>query len=112
MTYEINEEYQAITIEDSNVNNIRLWLDCLDQEVMHGIFQREFNKQIDNLERISYSSIDTTASTMYDRIYFQRDKILYRPNASGEERDFLWPLLKKKFERTRKLYEEKVNDSE
>lgn len=107
MAYKIEDEYHAITIED-NVDNIRLWLNCLDQEVMYGIFAREFKTQIDNLEKIADSSIDTTASTRDDRIYFQRDKILYRPNASGKECEFLWPLLKKKFERAKKRYEEKM----
>jgi len=106
MAYKIQEEYHSVTIEEKNVENIRLWLRCLDQEVMHGIFAREFKEQIDNLEKIASSSIDTTASTIYDRIYFQKDKILYVPNASGKECEFLWPLLKKKFERTRKLYDE------
>ena len=104
MTYQIDEEHHCVIIYGTP-DNIRLWLDCLDKEVTHGIIPREFKDQMDNLEQIMDFDIDTTVSTMYDRIYFQKNKILYRPNASGEENDFLWPPLKQKFERARKRYE-------
>ena len=106
MSYEINDEKYFINIYDTP-NNIKLWLDCLDIEVMHGIFQREFKKEINNLENITDFIIETTASTRYDRIYFQRNRILYRPNSTSMNTELYWSLLKKKFERTKQLFEKR-----
>lgn len=95
MPYEIDKECYQVRISGAP-DEIRGWI----KEICNAIYGNcnylsQIKDELDNLEKIIEPFQFTIG--MYQRIYFNRDSILYAPNASGEARKFFFEALVEKF---------------
>jgi len=94
MPYEIDKKHYQVRIKGST-EEIRTWVKEICNAIDSGHSYLQIQEQMNNLENILEPFAFTIGT--YQRIYFNRDSILYLPNASGEAKEFFFEALIVKF---------------
>jgi len=94
MPYEIDREHYQVRIYGTT-DEIREWVIEISKAIDGGHSLTFMKDDLDNLERI-VEPVNFTYG-IYQRIYFNRDSILYAPNASGEGKKFMFKALVERF---------------
>jgi hypothetical protein len=105
MHYEIDKEFYQIRIK-GNSNEIKLWVKEICNAIDKGDSYSRIKDEVDNLENIIEPFQFTFGRGQ--RIYFDKNSILYAPNVSGKEaKEFHFKaLIEPFFQIARKKVEE------
>ncbi len=84
-------------------SEVKLWLESFEKVIPHSSPLSEIEEKINNIENITTSESFNFSRT--ERVYFDKDSILYVANVSLNSRGSYYPILRDHFSLAKKLVE-------
>ncbi|MBT4334345.1 hypothetical protein HOD61_00845 [archaeon] len=103
MKYKINEKQSFIEITQCETSEVKRWLESLEKVIPISPPLEEIEEELINLENII--TPEEFNFSRVERVYYNKDSILYVANVTFEQRPFYFPIMKKHFEAAKEVFE-------
>ena len=103
MEYEFDNKHGNIMIDYCTPEEVKLWLESLEKVIPNSPPLSEIENKLNNIKNID--SLEQFNFNRFERVYFNRDSIMYVLNVNLGARSTYFSILKEHFNAAKRLVE-------